>query len=76
VKLCKRSTPQRYAENAEVRLQLSLKSKAQLSAVVAVITDGCPPGPTSGDCVGVIAGLEALAKIKTFTSAVNQIAVV
>jgi hypothetical protein len=72
---CTRSTPLRNVGNAEVRLRLSLKPKAQLSAEVAVITDECPSGPTSGDCVGFIAGLEAMTKRKTFASAVNQIAV-
>ena len=41
-----------------------------------MITDECPSGPTSGGCVGFIAGLEAMTKRKTFVSAVNQIAVV
>jgi hypothetical protein len=68
--------PQWHVGNAEVRLQLSLISKAQLSAVVAVITDECPSGPTSRGCVGFIAGLEATAKRKIFVPAVNQIAVV
>lgn len=58
------------------RLKLSLKSKAQLSAVVAVIMDECPSGPTSAGCVGFIACLEAMAKRKIFALAVNQIAVV
>jgi len=70
-----RSIPQRLVGNAEVRLQLSSKSKAHLSAVVTVITDECPSGPTSRGCVGFIAGLEATAKRKIFAPAVNQIAV-